>query len=372
MRVIVFDLYDTLIDKVWFDYDKIIDFLIEDCFVGLEKADLIKVAEEYRKRFMLDRNETNREVSFVDQLKFYEDKLQQRIRRTYMDVEWSAFTRCRFDKIALGAENVLSYFKERGYRLAILSNGIFSSETIKRYLKSFHLAESFEVIVSSADIKVRKPSKRAFDYVLNQLNVEVSNEIFHIGNNLQKDAIGAREVGLTPIFINKLNEDFDGITVESLKGVKAYFEKRFLYLNTVAENESLVDGPGLRTVIFLQGCAMHCVGCHNSETWDMKNGQRISVDELAEKLTKRAKNKKITISGGEPLLQTEAVLELIAQLPDFEICLYTGYALEDVPEKIKKCVKYLKVSKFELDKRTTVLPYVGSSNQKLIDMEKYR
>lgn len=372
MRVIIFDLYDTLIDKVWFDYDKIIDFLIEDCFVGVEKGDLIKVAEEYRNRFMLDRNETNREVSFVNQLIYYEDKLQQRIRGAYMDVEWSAFTRCRDDKVALGAENVLSYFRERGYRLAILSNGIFSSETIKRYLKSFNLAEYFEVIVSSADIKVRKPSITAFDYVLKLLNVEVSNEIFYIGNNLQKDAIGAREVGLTPIFINKLNEDFDGITVDSLKGVKTYFEKRYLYLNTVAEKESLVDGPGLRTVVFLQGCAMRCFGCHNSETWDMKSGQRICVEKLAEKLMKRSKNRKITISGGEPLMQTEAVLELITQLPDFEICLYTSYSFEDVPEKIKEKVKYLKVGKFELDKRTTILPYVGSSNQKLIDMEKCR
>ena len=76
-------------------------------------------------------------------------------------------------------------------------------------------------------------------------------------------------------------------------------------------------------------------------------------------------NKKITITGGEPLLQKEGLLKLVEQLDEngFDVALYTGHQKEEVPEKIIKHLTYLKYGPFKQEKKTTIKPYVGSNNQ---------
>ena len=73
-------------------------------------------------------------------------------------------------------------------------------------------------------------------------------------------------------------------------------------INSIMSNPSLCDGYGYRTVVFLQGCNLHCPGCHNRSTWDIDKGTLIDVKELATILKEKSLNKKITISGGEPLI----------------------------------------------------------------------
>lgn len=79
-------------------------------------------------------------------------------------------------------------------------------------------------------------------------------------------------------------------------------------------------------------------------------------------------NKKITISGGEPLLQYPAILELVKKLEGFDIALYTGFELEDVPKEILHYLHYIKVGKYIKEKRATITQYVGSTNQKFIEL----
>ena len=136
-------------------------------------------------------------------------------------------------------------------------------------------------------------------------------------------------------------------------------------INSIRYNNSHVDGPGIRTVLFMQGCNIHCKGCQNKSTWDINNGIERDVDSLAEELNKNVFNKKITISGGEPLVQKEALLELIIKLNDygFDIALYTGHVKKDVPQEIIDNVKYLKTGSFVETLKTTIKPFVGSSNQ---------
>lgn len=138
-----------------------------------------------------------------------------------------------------------------------------------------------------------------------------------------------------------------------------------MYINSIKYNNSLVDGPGIRTVLFMQGCDIHCPGCQNPVTWDIKQGKEIEVLELVEKLDKNVINKKITISGGEPLLQKEALNELIKELfsKGFDIALYTGHNKDEVPEEIIKCLTYLKTGKFIKELKTSIKPFVGSTNQ---------
>ena len=139
----------------------------------------------------------------------------------------------------------------------------------------------------------------------------------------------------------------------------------FMRINSVRYNNSVVDGPGIRTVLFMQGCDLHCKGCQNRSTWDIEKGKEIDINDLVNELNKKVFNKKITISGGEPLMQTEALIELVNKLNDlgFDIALYTGHQKEDVPNNIVEKVNYLKTGNFIEELKTTVKPFVGSSNQ---------
>ena len=139
----------------------------------------------------------------------------------------------------------------------------------------------------------------------------------------------------------------------------------FIRINSIRYNNSVVDGPGIRTVLFMQGCDIHCKGCQNKSTWNINKGKKIEIDDLVNKLNKKVFNKKITISGGEPLMQKEALIELVTKLNDlkFDIALYTGHQREDVPSILVEKIKYLKSGNFVQKLKTTIKPFVGSENQ---------
>lgn len=138
-----------------------------------------------------------------------------------------------------------------------------------------------------------------------------------------------------------------------------------MYINSIRYNNSVVDGPGIRTVLFMQGCDLRCNGCQNKSTWDITKGEKVDIDNLINELNKKVFNKKITISGGEPLMQKEALIELVTKLNDleFDIALYTGHPKEDVPNALLDKIKYLKTGNFIQELKTTIKPFVGSKNQ---------
>ena len=364
-KVILFDLFGTLLQTERFDYNIVLDLIAEHLSEARER--IYDLASEYRSGYMSDRDKTNRETSFAHQLKFYETKTGKQF-GTHADFEWEAFICCRTDRVSDGAVDTLSYFKERGYKMAVLSNSIFSALTLKKYLDSFNLSEFFEVVISSADIGYRKPSERAFAATLEMLGVKASWEIYFVGNKIDKDCEGAEAAGLTPILIADSPSTEVMLALPDLKSLKEVLESSMLYVNTISKRVSLVDGPGLRTVIFLQGCKRHCKNCHNPFTWSLERGTRYSVGELAEIIRKKAINKKITLSGGEPLLQAKAIENLIKALPEFDFCMYTGYDMPDIPQAILSRLHYVKVGAFDESCRTTTVPYFGSWNQKFINL----
>lgn len=134
-------------------------------------------------------------------------------------------------------------------------------------------------------------------------------------------------------------------------------------------NPSLCDGYGYRTVLFLQGCNLRCPGCQNPSAWDIDKGTNIDVKELASVLREKCFNKKLTISGGEPLLQNDALIELLQELKDFDLCLYTGHELSEVPEEVLKYLKYIKIGRFVRELKTSMKPFVGSTNQEFMEVK---
>ena len=141
-----------------------------------------------------------------------------------------------------------------------------------------------------------------------------------------------------------------------------------LVVHSIDYSGSIVDGPGIRTVLFVQGCERRCLGCHNPGTWPLDAGSTFPVTELVTRLRSRITNRRLTISGGEPLLQAEAVIALLESLPEFNIVLYTGDKLDRIPPALLSKLDYIKVGSFESNKRTTTTPYVGSTNQQFIDL----
>jgi anaerobic ribonucleoside-triphosphate reductase activating protein len=135
------------------------------------------------------------------------------------------------------------------------------------------------------------------------------------------------------------------------------------------QNPSLCDGYGYRTVLFLQGCDIRCKGCQNKSTWDISKGKKVEIKELAEEIRRRCPNKKLTISGGEPLMQKEGLAELLENLKDFDLCLYTGHDISEVPQEILKYLKYIKYGPFVERSKTTIKPFVGSENQVFTEVE---
>jgi len=142
--------------------------------------------------------------------------------------------------------------------------------------------------------------------------------------------------------------------------------------------DSIVDGPGLRFSVFVQGCPHGCPGCHNPESQPFAGGYEKAIDALVAEVAANRLINGVTLSGGEPLAQSGACLELAMRLKalGFGIWLYTGYLYEDVMsghigEAAKELVALCDVvvdGPFVEALKSYALTWKGSSNQRVIDV----
>ena len=145
-------------------------------------------------------------------------------------------------------------------------------------------------------------------------------------------------------------------------------------------SESIVDGPGIRYVVFTQGCPHGCEGCQNPETHDFSGGKAVDTDELYEQCIDDPLHEGVTFSGGEPFCQSEALYELGSRLKKHGLNLmcYSGWTYEELLKKAENeefVGKLLSITdilvdgKFMLEKRSLSLKFRGSENQRLIDVQ---
>lgn len=139
------------------------------------------------------------------------------------------------------------------------------------------------------------------------------------------------------------------------------------------------NGPGVRTVLWLAGCNHHCPYCHNPETWDPKTGQPFTEDTMKELLSYVSQSfvEGLTLSGGDPLFPAnrETVFYIVKQIkekfPEKNIWLWTGYLWEDVKDlELLKYIDVLVDGPFLISEKDIRLPYSGSRNQRVIDVQK--
>ena len=149
------------------------------------------------------------------------------------------------------------------------------------------------------------------------------------------------------------------------------------------ETCSIENGKGFRVVLWCSGCSHRCKGCHNPETWDKSFGKEFTEEdkELLFSLLKEPYIKGITFSGGDPLYQTnlkdveQLLKEIKEKFPDKDIWLYTGYTWEELNRDVlrKKLLPYIDVivdGKFILEQRNITIAFRGSTNQRIIDVQK--
>lgn len=145
--------------------------------------------------------------------------------------------------------------------------------------------------------------------------------------------------------------------------------------------DSIVDGPGLRTVIWTQGCPHKCPFCQNPQTWSDDGGAEVPVDLVLKEIDNLEYQDGITFSGGDPMYQPHACAKIAeyAKKKGYNIWVYTGYTYEELQKLNEKnpiymeFLKYVDVlvdGRFENDKKDLNLLFRGSSNQRLIDIPK--
>ena len=146
---------------------------------------------------------------------------------------------------------------------------------------------------------------------------------------------------------------------------------------------SVSNGSGVRTVLWVSGCDIHCKNCHNQSTWDFNSGIPFTDDTMQEILYDLSKPyiKGFTLSGGHPLDPHNApkVLEIVKRVkmvfPNKDIWIYSGYVWEDIikDETLREILKYTDVlvdGAYVDELRDISLAFRGSSNQRIIDVQK--
>lgn len=145
--------------------------------------------------------------------------------------------------------------------------------------------------------------------------------------------------------------------------------------------DSIVDGPGLRYAVFVQGCSHGCPGCHNPESQPAEGGTMHAVDEVLADIRKNPLVHDVTISGGEPFEQAAACAELAAALKaeGYGVWTYTGCLWEGLQSQADEAVDALLAhtdvlvdGPFVEALKSLDLQWCGSSNQRLIDVARSR
>ncbi len=150
----------------------------------------------------------------------------------------------------------------------------------------------------------------------------------------------------------------------------------------------MLNGDGLRVVLFVSGCGHHCLGCQNPETWDTKSGILFNDSAKEEIFTELNKDyvSGLTLSGGDPLNDSnlddilKLVREVKAKFPERTIWVYTGYTYEELYaddagpdfEKRQEILAYCDVlvdGRFDKEKLDVGYPFAGSINQRIIHLK---
>ena len=147
------------------------------------------------------------------------------------------------------------------------------------------------------------------------------------------------------------------------------------------QKDSIVDGEGIRSVIWTQGCPHHCLGCHNPETHSFTDGSVVDIEQIMEEIDSLEGQDGITFSGGDPMMQPKECAKLAEYCHEkkFNVWCYTGFTYEKLLELAKnnpfildflKQIDVLIDGKFIQSEKSFDVRFRGSKNQRIIDVPK--
>lgn len=141
--------------------------------------------------------------------------------------------------------------------------------------------------------------------------------------------------------------------------------------------DSIVDGAGLRCVIWTQGCFHNCKGCHNPQTHDISKGTLYDIEDIIKEILQTQLQNGITLSGGEPFLQCNALVKILDGIKEkeFNVWAYTGFLYEELikdqeKKNLLEKIDVLVDGKFIEEEKDIYLRFKGSRNQRIIDVQK--
>jgi len=141
-------------------------------------------------------------------------------------------------------------------------------------------------------------------------------------------------------------------------------------------HDSIVDGPGLRYVVFTQGCPHGCPGCHNPDTHDPASGKEVAVEAVIQDMLQNPLTDGLTLTGGEPFLQPEdcAAIARAARAAGLNVWCYSGWTLEQLrempeAERLLREIDVLVDGPYRQEQRSLTLNWRGSENQRIIEIK---
>lgn len=209
--VIVFDLFDTLIHDIKFDFNSGLFYLHENILSkDTDKAEFLEYAATYWKELYDKRNEDNSELAFDDELLDFKNKYGFKKEFPMEEVLVNCALKINSTELFNDTISTLEQLKSLEIPVYLLSNSIFKKNVMRKFINQYDLEKYFVNIHFSADYKIRKPHKDLFQIVFDEIkksdNSIEKKQVYYIGDNFKADVLGAENFGFTPVFLNRKHD----------------------------------------------------------------------------------------------------------------------------------------------------------------------
>lgn len=206
-KIVMFDLYDTLLKGMSFDFNRGVEYLHEAFFK--DKCSLEEIIE-YSKSFLplyAARKEKNTELCFItDELPLYFEKYGVQMPEDVYAVEYEFLEHLKDDILLDEVKETLEALRQQNVTMYVLSNSIFTGKTASKHIENYGILPYFEKVYSSGDYGVRKPGKEFFQIAIDEILAKhpeaTIDDIFFVGNDYEADAVGGIGAGLKTIWYN--------------------------------------------------------------------------------------------------------------------------------------------------------------------------
>lgn len=210
-RVIVFDLFETLLHDIDFNINLGLSYLHEKILSqNTDKIEFLDYAATYWKELYDKRSEDNSELAFEEELLDFKNKYGFKVNYPLEEILYNCALEINATELFDDTISTLEQLKLLGIPVYLLSNSIFKKNVMKKFINQYDLEKYFINIYFSADYKIRKPHKDLFKIVFDDIkkydnSIEMS-QVYFIGDNFKADVLGAESFGFTPVFINRKHD----------------------------------------------------------------------------------------------------------------------------------------------------------------------